>query len=505
MISKNKVLTLLLCGAMLTGTVFAPISNIYATEVDEAEMLTAVNEEEVGEETTPELEYVPEEEAEYETPVFDWEEYYNTATGCIDGNRFVFPADGMIPLKLYAKLVDDFDEDCYIYLEEADHPSRKIKVTLFPEENFERTIYLPAGYYKVIESGVNVAPTLSFTKTVIGVSLVEKYEDYEIGIILNDAHNVRKNAIGKWENVAVDEDSTDLDQKIFDVEALEGIQSDLSGVLYYSVEHTGPKKTRFVDKEVEVEKDGQIITEIQQVEEVYFEEPGLGFVTPFGNATKSKDIVLEITKEGVIGQAEFKVSYDGGQTFVAKYTTGAKVLDSNVNLTYEFYTINDTDELTAGDRFIFTSIESFEVKNSTSDAASRIACVGHPLDNHELNITILSSGGRGISRIKIVDAKNKLETKTYLIPENGILSLDDNLTLYFENIKGYVKDVTYKIAINSHDEAIDYTPLIIICGVAVAIGFIGLFWMLAKKEKKADYLIHTYEWKQDESAYRKLK
>lgn len=503
LIINRKSIGLLLAIICTIGVVMAPV---YATEIDsedeQSSEITEIIEIEETEATTP-LELV-EEEKSYEPIMFDWEEYYNPATGQIDGNNFTTAGEGVYALTLFANVIEDFDEDCYIYLIESEHQTCKIRVDLLPENGFTKTIYLPAGYYQVIETGVKNAETLTFKETVSAVSLgADSQEDVKIQIILNNAENVIKNALGVWEDKSsAKEAAENMSVKIYGIEALKGVQADLNGVLYYSTSHFGAKKVKIVDKEVEVIKDGQVITEIQQVEEIYHEEPGLGYAAAYGNSIMDADIVLEITKGGVVGQAEFKVSYDGGLTFHTKYYTGEAVIDSNIGLTYNFYTLNDNDELTEGDQFSFHAIESFEVTNSSGSEKARIACVGHPTENHDLLISILSSGGRGVSRVKISDEKNKIETKTYLIPEDGIMILDDNLTIYFENIDGYVKGVGYKIGITSHDTTIDYTPLIIL-GVGVVIFmFIALLWLLMKKDKRGDYIVHQYAWKQDESAYK---
>lgn len=534
--SKLKILSLFLCGIIIAGSLSLPLNQaVYATGVSEetTESTTDGNSENEGKledaapfqdvdkpesavevETEGKLEddaplqdidatATTETTGEYELAIFDWEQYYDASTGQIDGNRFTTPTDGMYALEMSAKVFEEFDDSCYIYIEESEHKDKKIRIDLYPDENFEKTVYLPAGYYQVVESGATQSPTLSFKVTAVGVSLNNETDSAQISIILNNVANIDKTELGEWYDKTTSAESQNINNKIYGVEALNGIQSNISGVLYYSTTHKGPQKTQMVEKEVQVVKDGQTITEIQQVEEIYYEDAGLGYVTPCGNAIASTDIVLLICKEGVVGQAEFKVSYDGGQTFIARYATGDEVFDANINLTYNFYTLNDTDEFTEGDRFEFRSIESFEVKNSESSEKTRISCVGHPTSNHELEITVLSSGGRGISRVKVFDAKGNMETKTYLIPSDGIMVLDDNLTVYFENVDGYVKGVNYKILITSHDTTINYTPIIALCIILVVLLFMALFWLLLKKEKKGDYIVHTYKWKQDESAYLK--
>lgn len=511
-IINHKTISLFLAIILAMSTVMVPI---YATEVDsieendagivaveETEPIFSENFTEDATESTIPLEFV--EEDIYEPIMFDWEEYYNSSTGQIDGNKFTTAGEGVYALTLSAKIVEDFDEDCYIYLIESEHQTRKIRVDLIAEDNFIKTIYLPAGYYQVIETGVKKAPTLTFKTTVSAVSLGEdSQQDVEIQMVLNNAENVMKNVLGEWEDKSsANEAAENMSVKIYGVEALKGVQSDLNGVLYYSTSHLGAKKVKLVDKEVEVVKDGQVITEIQQIEEIYYDEPGLGYAAAFGNSIMDADIVLEITKSGVVGQAEFKVSYDGGLTYHAKYYTGEAVEDLNIGLTYNFYTLNDNDELTQGDQFTFHAIESFEVKNSSGSETARITCVGHPTENHDLVVSILSSGGRGVSRVKISDEKNKMETKTYLVPEDGIMLLDDNLTIYFENIEGYIKGVEYKIGITSHDTTIDYTPLIALGIGVVVLMFVALFWLLMKKDKRGDYIVHQYKWKQDESIYK---
>lgn len=514
-IKKSKVLSVLLCAVMLISMLVAPISVAYSTETEDVEIDTSNPNlfgdqsptteeepdatEELEEETEPSE---TEEEPEEAPVVFDWKAHYDPAIGQIDGNRFTVPSEGVYALKLSANVIEDLDQVCYIYLMESDHKNCKIRIELYPESDFVQTIYLPSGYYQVIETGVKNSPTLTFKLTASAVSLNASSESAEIQLILNNAGDVVKNDLGVWTDKAESETQGEIfDEKLFGVEALEGVQSNANGVFYYSATHVGAKKIRLVDKEVEINVNGQYVTEIQQVEEVYYEDPGPGYVGAFGSAKSTTDIVMVITKGGVVGQAEFKISYDGGQTFFAKYVTDDVVTDSTVGLTYTFYALNDTDEFVEGDRFTLHVLESFAVETSTSAANIRISCVGHPVENHYLLISILSSGGRGISRVKVADKDNNMETKTYLIPEDGILVLDDNLTIYFENVDGYNKGVEYEIRISSHDTTIDYTPLFFLCAGVVVVLFIALIWLLMKKDKRRDYIVQVYQWKQDDSAY----
>lgn len=502
LIINRKNLSLFLAVVLAISMITVPV---YATETDlNIEESNSAETEIVSETTTPPLEFVAEEEVS-EPIMFDWEEFYNATTGHIDGNKFTTAGEGVYALTLSAKVAEGFDEDCYIYLLESEHQTRKIRVDLIPEQDFTKTIYLPAGYYRVIETGAKNADTLTFKETVSAVNLgTDSQTDVEIQIVLNNAKNVMKNDLGIWEDKSLNNEAPkNISEKTYGIENLEGVQADINGVLYYPTSHLGAKKVRLVDKEVEiVTKEGQVITEIKQEEEIYHEDPGLGYAFAYGNSITDADIVLEISKGGVVGQAEFKVSYDGGSTFYSRYYTDEAVIDANIGLTYSFYTLNDNDELTEGDQFVFKALESFAVSNSSASEKSRIVCVGHPMEKHELVLTILSSGGRGISRVKIFDNKNNMETKTYLIPEDGIMTLEDNLTIYFENVDGYTKGVQYTISISSHDTTIDYTPLIILGIIVLIIMFAVFFWLLMKKDKRGDYIVHQYVCKQDESAYK---
>jgi hypothetical protein len=408
----------------------------------------------------------------------------------------------MYKLTLKADVIEELDQDCFIYLEEVNHKGKKIRIDLHPNDNFEKTIYLPEGCYQVVETGVKNCQSLSFRWINVGAKLNDKQKESNITILLNDARTLVKRDDGTWDTGKITVNATDSNL-IYMVENLDGVYANDFGELYYPTNHLGKENTKLVEKEVVVEKNGQEITEIKQIKETYYDEAGPGYVRAYGSATVSADVVILISKGGVVGQAEFTVSYDGGKTFTGRHYTNSKVSDPNINLTYEFYSLKDTDEFVKGDSFRFKTIESFKVENVSKKENSRITCVGHPGRNHELEITILSSGGRDVSKVKIVDLKGNTETKTYLIPHDGVLILDDDIKIHFENISGYIKGVSYKIIINSHDYKVNYKPLIILGAGIGIIAFIALLWLISKKDKRKDFVVNPYNWKQDESAYKK--
>lgn len=219
----------------------------------------------------------------------------------------------------------------------------------------------------------------------------------------------------------------------------------------------------------------------------------------YGNATGTYDLYFEVSKPGVIGEAELKVSLDGGKSFLGKILSTDDYNLSSCGLHITFTTENDTDELAVGDTFSASVPETFAVTTSGSDRAANIIIAGHPENDYQVKISLLSSGKLGIAKYSL-SLDNGISTE-YIdtLPDNGIVTYGE-LTYYFANAE-YTKDTTFTSTVESNDASLSYTPLYILIGVValIAVGF--YIWLTLQKDKQSSYQIRVWENRQDESKY----
>lgn len=217
---------------------------------------------------------------------------------------------------------------------------------------------------------------------------------------------------------------------------------------------------------------------------------------------------VQIVKSGILGEATFKISVDGGKTFLSQtYVASSGVEISSLGLTIGFTMPKDTDELVIGDVYTFQTITTYAVKTNVKPSYGMVLAIGNASKSASYRVEIMSSGGFGVAKVAIYDAKLEEvtpEDKTIMvIPEDGIIRLDDNVQLVFKDLDTYVKGQIYDVNIDiPTEDVLDYTKLYILCGIIAFIG-IGAFVILNnKKEKKADYNINEYNGYQDEDTYK---
>ncbi len=77
---------------------------------------------------------------------------------------------------------------------------------------------------------------------------------------------------------------------------------------------------------------------------VEHEGNGKGTMAVTGNAAGAYDVVVKIVKGGVLGEAQFQISLDGGQSFVGQDTVSESSMIGGAGITLQFATRQDTDE-----------------------------------------------------------------------------------------------------------------------------------------------------------------
>lgn len=234
--------------------------------------------------------------------------------------------------------------------------------------------------------------------------------------------------------------------------------------------------------------------------EVEHKGVGAGTMEVSGYATGDYDVVVKIVKSGVIGEAVFQISLDGGNTYIGQDIVADSSKIGDVGITLYFKTDEDTVEFIEGDEYFVSVPESFQAIPSKVNTAN-VLVLGHPLEEHDFVVNILSSGGLGFSRFTVNSTKGNKISVTDVIPKDGIYELEDDITLIFSDSTAYEKGLNYTVSIKSNDETVDYTMLYVLCGV-VAVGIIvALSFLTSKKETDSEYRICKYKWQKEDADY----
>lgn len=364
---------------------------------------------------------------------------------------------------------DGFELNTYVMLQ--DDEGRSYRISINSENQYSGRIYLAPGHYTVTEVSVftDYKQEFSFDVTEKEFTILAN-ENKTLSYKLTDYARIEEEIAEKTGTLreALMPVPVFSDQRFYDTGIL-GVTMQGMGTLYYTVEHRGT---------------------------------GEGSMETSGYAAGAYTVVVKIVKTGVIGEAEYQISLDGGQTYIGQDIVADTCKIWDAGLTLYFKTEQDTIEFIEGDEYWVTVPETFPVTASKTSSANLIV-TGHPLGEHDLIITVLSSGGLGKSRFIVTSTKGSNINLTDVIPVNGEYMLKDDISLIFSDSDAYEKGLTYTATIRSHDETVNYSPLYIllgltVTGVAAVLSFLG-----SKKEKNSEYRIRRYQWRKEEQEYEK--
>ena len=102
-------------------------------------------------------------------------------------------------------------------------------------------------------------------------------------------------------------------------------------------------------------------------------------MTAEGNAHGDYDVVVAVTKGGVLGEAKGAVSTDGGESWMGETVLKEDVSIRGLGVELHFIAAEDSDELVEGERYAFRAPESFVCISDHPDEA-RMAVYGHPTE-----------------------------------------------------------------------------------------------------------------------------
>ena len=224
--------------------------------------------------------------------------------------------------------------------------------------------------------------------------------------------------------------------------------------------------------------------------EVVSQGSGQGIMEISGNATGDFDVVVKIVRPGVVGEAEYQISLDGGQSYIGQDVVAERCRIADAGLTLHFATEQDNMEFAQGDTYCASVPETFPVAASRAGDTNMVA-TGHPLEDHEIAVEILSSGGPGVSKFTVSTSGQRAAAD--VIPADGVYGLQDDLWLVFSASDGYEKGQIFFITVISNHKAINYIPLYALAAAFVFVGILGYIVLMGKKEKPGDYRLRYYK------------
>lgn len=227
--------------------------------------------------------------------------------------------------------------------------------------------------------------------------------------------------------------------------------------------------------------------------QVFHQGTGKGRMEVSGNATGDYGLVVEIIRPGVVGEAVFSLSLDGGKTFIGQDVVAEHCRIGGTGIVLHFSVEQDNMEFAAGEVYSASLPETFPVAASRVRDAN-VVVAGHPMGDHELVVTVLSSGGLGEAKFSVSQGEQRMAAD--VVPEDGVFEMEDGLRLVFSD-GVYEKGLVYHVTVKSNDTTVNYMPLYILSGGVVVAGGSVLLVLAGRREKPGDYRLRCYERKRE--------
>ena len=350
------------------------------------------------------------------------------------------------------------------YIEIEDDQGMHYFISVSQENGYADRAYVRNGTYQFVSAGVYGDNTGQYS-----FDLVQGEEEFSLDGQSNSFFCI-KVKISNYEEIKNQIDANKGEEKPRVIEyqktGLTGVTIDSTGKLYYETQSNSEK----------------------------------GSIEIYGNAIADYDIYAEIIEKGVVGEAKFKLSLDGGSTFIGDDTTSDEFDLGSYGITIGFKTDVDTDELQVGDTFT-AYIPATNYVSQLNPLESNVVVAGASTEDYQLMIDILSSETLGKAKFSLSLDSGKTTAVTETIPENGIYKYKD-LTIYFYTADEFSKGDQYMSSIESHYEKSSYTGIIILGSIPLGGLIAFLVFLLMNTEKNADYVIQVWNEKQVSEVYR---
>ena len=380
------------------------------------------------------------------------------------------------PAKVTAELdvPNGFGQSCYVVLMDENGISYRISCT--EENEYVSSIYLAEGNYFVDYAGVYGDNISQYAFEFVPEQIIEAKsgEPNVLRYRLNNYEEIQKqieenqDRLDELTNGTEYETTQESEEEVLLYPSgIEGILVSNNGATYYEVTHNGTTKTTCI-------------------------------VT--GNAISDADVVMRVSKTGVIGEAVIELSKDGGATYDVSAVINDTLLIGTLGVTVSFLMEDDAQQFAVGDTFSFKVRENFRVIYNQSLSNGFVTIFGHPIDDHKLLIRMLSSGGRGESRFVVsYDSGNTIALQD-IVPKNGKFAINDNLTIIFSD-HPFAKGLEYTADIISNDNTLNLIPAYILVFGLAGLVVVGYVYLKMQEDKKSDYRIRTYKQMRGEEFY----
>ena len=360
------------------------------------------------------------------------------------------------------QIPEGFGLNAYIELQDADGIHYYVCVS--QENGYADRLYVQNGTYNFVSAGVFGDYTGQYK-----FDLVEGDGEFELDGESNSFFCV-KVKISDYDQISeeINEKQGIETQKSLDVgkTSIDGVTIDSTGELYYRTDNKSDKGTLEI----------------------------------FGNAANDYDVYAEIIESGVVGEAKFKLSLDGGKTFIGEDITSDEFDLGSYGIKMKFKTAADTDELSVGD--VFTAhIPATYYISQLNPTENNLIISGIAKQDSQLKVDILSTETMGKAKFSVsFDGGNSVSI-TDTVPVNGVYQMGD-LTLYFYTIDKFSKGDTYTAFIKSNYEEPSYIGYIVLAAICTALLISGVAYLLLHVEKNSDYTVQVWKDMQDREAYR---
>lgn len=373
------------------------------------------------------------------------------------------------------EIPDKFALNTYVRFQ-GENDNKIYQITASEDNGYSDFGFFPFQKYTVLECGVVDDNTNKYPCSIANGTTFEINDDetaYVIKITMDNYDEI-KNTIEERENTE-DTDNTKLsnteqtlqdfinNEEIFKT-GLDKVYTNTDGTLYYDFDSTSKN----------------------------------GHLYATGNCIQDFDIIIKIISDGVLGEAQYSVSIDGGNTFNNPSYTGSKVTLGATKMIL-YFALDEGKEFKKDETFKTHFYKSTKVTQSENIQAN-IVVAGTPTKNQDLTISFLTDGGRGKGKFQIINEKKANEKVIDTIPKNGIYNYD-TVTIYF-NDEDYSTKQTMAFSLKNTNKKTPIIPFIII-GVGILITIMIFFKKLTKgKTNLNDYKLHVYNDRQSSDKYK---
>lgn len=350
------------------------------------------------------------------------------------------------------------------YIELKDSEGMHYYISVSQENGYADRVYVKNGTYSFVSAGVYGDNTGKYA-----FNLLEGEGDAVLDGGQNSFACIKvkiKNYEAIAEEIAGEQKTETPKLTLFGNTGLDGVTIDGTGELFYETSSTSSTGTLVIH----------------------------------GNAIDNYDVYVEIIEAGVVGEAKFKLSLDGGKTFIGDDTTADEFNLESYGIKMNFKTEVDTDELAVGDTFTAHIPATFYV-SQLNPFNSNVIVAGTPKQDYQVMVDILSTEAMGKAKFSVSLDNGRTTEDIDTIPEDGVYKLGE-LTLYFYTVDQFSKGDQYMSTVKSSYEEPSNNGIIVI---AIIVGIVlGAFvvYLLMHVEKRSDYVIQVWNERQPLEVYK---